>query len=147
VQALDLAGRKLAKDGGETCERLLGLVEGACEDADPELRWISGPLREAVHEARDAARWLLSESANDANVLGAGSYPFMQLIGTVAIGWMWLRMARIALGRDDAFHAAKLATARYYAEHGLTACGALRRNIEAGADAMMALTPEQFART
>jgi alkylation response protein AidB-like acyl-CoA dehydrogenase len=43
VQALDLAGRKLAKDGGETCERLLGLVEGACEDANPSCGGFRGP--------------------------------------------------------------------------------------------------------
>jgi alkylation response protein AidB-like acyl-CoA dehydrogenase len=148
VQALDLAARKLARDGGEVCERFLALVEGACEEADPELRWISGPLREGVHEARDAARWLLSEAGSDPNALGAGSYHFMQLIGTVAVGWMWLRMAGIALGREDeAFYAAKLATARHYAARTLPDCGALRRKVEAGPETLMALTPEQFARS
>src|SRR5690606_28323131 len=73
VQALDLTARKLARDGGEVCERFLALVEGACEDADPELRWISGPLREGVHEARDAALWLLSEGEEDPALVGAGS--------------------------------------------------------------------------
>jgi alkylation response protein AidB-like acyl-CoA dehydrogenase len=147
VQALDLVGRKLARDGGEVCERFLALVEGTCEDADPELRWIAGPLREGVHEARDAARWLLAASADDPNVLGAGSYAFLQLIGTVAVGWMWLRMAAIAqVKADDPFHAAKLATAQHYAARTLPDCGALRRKVEAGADALMGLTPEQFAR-
>jgi len=146
VQALDLVGRKLLRDGGEACERFLALVEGTCTEADAELRWISGPLREGVHEARDAARWLLSEGAGDAAALGAGSYAFLQLIGTVAVGWMWLRMALIALGKDDAFHAAKLATARHYAERSLPDCAALRRKVEAGAEALMSLTPEQFAR-
>ena len=147
VQALDLAGRKLAKDGGETCERFLALVEGSCEDADAELRWIGGPLREGVHEARDAARWLISETAGDPNALGAGSYAFMQLIGTVAIGWMWLRMASLSLGKADPFHDAKLVTARHYAERTLPDCGALRRKVQAGSEALMALQPAQFART
>ena len=146
VQALDLVGRKLARDGGETCERFLALVEGACEDANADLRWLSGPLREGVHEARDAARWLLSQAGRDPNVLGAGSYPFMQLVGTVAVGWMWLRMAQVAHGRDDPFHRAKLATARHYAERALPDCAALRRKVEAGADTLMALGPEQFVR-
>ncbi len=148
VQALDLAGRKLARDGGQVCESFLALVEGACEDADEELRWISGPLREGVHEARDVAHFLLHEAQSDPDALGAGSYPFLQIIGIVAIGWMWLRMAAIAADRsDDPFMAAKLATARHYAGSALPQCGALRRKVEAGAEVLMALTPEQFLRS
>jgi alkylation response protein AidB-like acyl-CoA dehydrogenase len=147
VQALDLAGRKLVREGGEVCERFLALVEGTCEDADPALRWMSGPLREGVHEARDAACWLVSEGAADPASLGAGAYPFLQLIGTVAVGWMWLRMAEVSQGKDDAFHRAKLTTARHYAERTLPDCGALRRKVEAGGEALMALEPGQFART
>ena len=146
VQALDLVNRKLLRDGGEACERFLALVEGTCEGVDAELRWTSGPLREGVHEAREAARWLLSAGTLEPADIGAGSYAFLQLIGTVAVGWMWLRMAQIAQAKDDPFHAAKLATARHYALRTLPDCGALRRKVEAGAEALMALSPEQFAR-
>jgi hypothetical protein len=147
VQALDLAGRKLAKDGGRVCEAFLALVEGACENADHELRWITGRLRECVHETYDAARWLLANAEDDPNLLGAGSYPFLQMIGTVSIGWMWLRMAEIALKNpDDPFMAAKLATARHYAGHILPDCGALRRKVESGSESLMALDAEQFLR-
>ena len=148
VQALDLTARKLARDNGVVAERFLALVEGACEDADVELRFISGPLRTAVHETREAARWLIDNAGNNPNNLGAGSYPFMQLIGTLAIGWMWLRMAAIARGReDDPFYAAKVATARHYAQRSLPDCASLRRKVEAGADTLMALPAEQFARS
>ena len=69
-----------------------------------------------MHEAREAALWLLSAGKEDPNDLGAGSYAFLQLIGVVAIGWMWLRLAKAALpDADDPFCAAKLATARHYA--------------------------------
>ena len=146
VQALDLVNRKLLRDGGEACERFLALVEGTCEGVDAELRWMSGPLREGVHEAREAARWLLSEGTIEPADIGAGSYAFLQLIGTVAVGWMWLRMAQVAQAKDDPFHAAKLTTARHYALRTLPDCGALRRKVEAGAEALMALSPEQFAR-
>ncbi|MGX7895219.1 acyl-CoA dehydrogenase C-terminal domain-containing protein [Tsuneonella sp. HG222] len=147
VQALDLAGRKLARDGGEVCERFLALIESACADCAEELRWISGPLREGVHETREAATWLVSEGQDDPDALGAGSYAFMQMIGTAAIGWMWLRMAALAASEpDNAFLAAKLVTARHYAERTLPDCGALRRKVEAGAATLMALDAEQFER-
>jgi len=147
VQALDLAARKLARDNGQVAERFLALVEGACDEAPDEARFISMPLCEAVHEAREAARFLIDEGKGDPDTLGAGSYHFMELIGTLAIGWMWLRIAGIAEEREtEPFYAAKLATARYYAERWLPDCATLRRKLEAGAEAMMTLTPEQFVR-
>src|SRR6478609_289086 len=71
VQALDLASRKLARDDGQVCERFLALVEGACEGASSAARFIALPLREAVHEAREAARWLIDEAPSDPHALGA----------------------------------------------------------------------------
>jgi alkylation response protein AidB-like acyl-CoA dehydrogenase len=147
VQALDLAARKLARDRGQVFERFLALVEGACDDAAEAVRFVALPLREAVHEAREAARSLIDNARNDPNALGAGSYAFMHLVGALAVGWMWLRMAEIAAPKgDDAFFAAKLNTAHYFAKHWLPECAALTRKIEAGSDAMMALEPEQFLR-
>jgi hypothetical protein len=145
VQALDLVGRKLMRDGGVVAERFIALVEGECEIAPAELHFLSAPLREAMHEAREAALWLLSASKADPNNLGAGSYAFLQLIGLVAVGWMWLRLAEAAL-RDaqEPFNAAKLATARHYALHAMPQAVALRHKVEAGADSVMALPAEAF---
>jgi alkylation response protein AidB-like acyl-CoA dehydrogenase len=147
VQALDLAGRKLVRDGGQVAERFLALVEEACEAAGTGVGFIALPFREAVHEAREAVRFLIGSASADPDTVGGGSYAFMHLIGTLAAGWMWLRMADIADGKPgDSFYAAKLATARYYAEHWLPECAVLTRRIEAGAGAVMALEPEQFLR-
>jgi hypothetical protein len=47
---------------------------------------------------------------------------------------------------SDPFCAAKLATARHYALHALPQIPVLRRKVEAGAEAVMALPPEMFLR-
>jgi hypothetical protein len=63
---------------------------------------------------------------------------------------MWLRMAKVAAAAlaagdgETAFYEAKLVTARYFAERYAPDAGALRRKIEAGAAAMMSLSPDQF---
>jgi len=147
VQALDLVGRKLVRDGGITAERFFALVEGECETAPGELHDIAAPLREAMHEAREAALWLVSAGAGDPNDLGAGSYAFLHLVGLVAMGWMWLRLAGAALpDADDPFCTAKLATARHFAARSLPEAAALRRKVEAGSETLMALAPEAFLR-
>jgi len=145
VQALDLVGRKLTRDGGVVAERFFALAEAECETASAELQFLSRPLSEAMREARRAARWLLA--ATDAQETAAGAYAFLQLVGLVAVGWMWLRLAEAALrDADDAFSAAKLATARHYALHALPLAAAYRCKVEAGAEAVMALPAEAFLR-
>ncbi|MCB2046514.1 MAG: acyl-CoA dehydrogenase C-terminal domain-containing protein, partial [Novosphingobium sp.] len=81
-----------------------------------------------------------------------GAHHYMHIAGIVALGLMWLRMARVAQDRlaagegDRAFYEAKLVTARYFAERFTPDAGALRRKIETGSEAMMALPPEAFER-
>jgi alkylation response protein AidB-like acyl-CoA dehydrogenase len=146
VQALDLAGRKLLRDGGQTAERFIALVEGECETAPAELHFLAAPLREAMHEAREAALWLGSVGKTSFDDLGAGSYAFMQLLGVVSVGWMWLRLAKAALPQvGDPFCAAKLVTAKHYALRTLPEAVIHRRRVEAGAETLMALPPEAFA--
>lgn len=147
VQALDLVGRKVLRDQGQVFERFIALVEGECETAPKDLHFLSAPLREAIHETREAALWLLSEAKQDPHNVGSGAYAFLQMMGILAVGWMWLRMARVALPDAGApFCAAKLATARYYALHVLPQIAALRRKVEAGGAVLMELPAEAFAR-
>lgn len=147
VQALDLVGRKVLRDEGQVFGRFIALVEGECETAPKDLHFLSAPLREAIHETREAALWLLSEAKQDPHNVGSGAYAFLQMMGILAVGWMWLRMARVALPDAGApFCAAKLATARYYALHVLPQIAALRRKVEAGGAVLMELPAEAFAR-
>ena len=94
--------------------------------------------------------WFMA-NLRDPNNIGAGAVPYMHLMGLVATGLMWLRMASAAarlkaVGEGDpAFLEAKLVTARYFATRVLPETGALRRKIEGGAEAIMALPPEMFA--
>lgn len=144
VQALDLAGRKLVRDGGKVAERLLALIE---DEARAAPDFIAAPLLAACADARQAARVLLGQARSDPCAIGAGSYAFLQIIGVVAIGWMWARMAGLAAREDaDPFMAAKRITARHYAERTLPETRALLSKVEAGAQNLMALPAEAFLR-
>ncbi len=144
VQALDLAGRKLAKDGGQVAMRFAALVEADLAGAPA---CIADPMRAALADASASAQAMLGQAAEDPNALGAGSYAFMQLIGLLAVGWMWVRMVKAVEGRDDDFAAAKRVTARHYAENALPLTASLRSRVQAGADNLMALPEEAFVRS
>lgn len=152
VQALDLAGRKTAKDGGAVASAFLHMIAAECEAAAASLGFIADPLGKAVHHGEAAVKLLVDQASGDPDDMAGGAYAFMQLIGTLSLGWMWLRQASVAeqmlaAGEGDAaFLQAKLVTARFYAEQQLPLCSTLRQRVKAGADTMMALTPAQFLR-
>lgn len=152
VQALDLAGRKTARDGGQVAMTFLHMISGECEAADASLAFIAEPLAKAVHHGEAAVKMLVEQAATSPEDMAGGAYAYMQLIGTLSLGWAWLQLAAtaqamLAAGEGDArFLETKLATARFYAEQQLPLCSGLRHRVKAGATAMMALAPEQFLR-
>ncbi len=153
VQAMDLCGRKLAQGGGAAVQAFFKLVGEECAAAKGDA--VLGPLAErlekALGEQQAATMWFMQHAMANPNNLGAGAHHYMHLMGLVTLGLMWLRMAKVAQeklangGEDKAFYEAKLVTARYYAERFLPDAGALRRKLEAGGEAMMALDVEAFA--
>src|SRR3546814_18348771 len=95
--------------------------------------------------------WFMQNAMANPDNLGAGAHHYMHIMGIVTLGFMWLRMATVAQaklaqggGDDAAFYRAKLTSARYYAERFLPDAGALRRKLEAGSEAMMALDAGAF---
>ncbi|MEH3046870.1 acyl-CoA dehydrogenase C-terminal domain-containing protein [Sphingomonas adhaesiva] len=153
VQAMDLAGRKLAMNGGRAVQAFgkLVLEEIAAGKQNEATADFAARLEKAAGELQGATMWFLANGMKNPNNIGAGAVPYMHLVGVVAVGLMWLRMATAAAklkgegSGDAAFLDAKLVTARFYAERVLPQAGALRRQIEGGAEAVMALPPEMFA--
>jgi alkylation response protein AidB-like acyl-CoA dehydrogenase len=152
IQAMDLVGRKLPRDGGRgvrTFFELLGRdIADSKQAGDPA--GVAAALEPALQDLQAATMWLAQNGMADPNNAGAGAYAYMDLMGLVSLGWMWLKMARAAqLGIDEgsgdqSFHDAKLATARFYAQRELPLSTALRKKIEAGAEALMRIPVEAF---
>ncbi|MEQ1726036.1 MAG: acyl-CoA dehydrogenase C-terminal domain-containing protein [Sphingopyxis sp.] len=152
VQAMDLVGRKLAQNGGRAVQALFALIDSECAAAmgDERLVDFATRLEKANGELKAATMWFMQNGMTNPNAIGAGAHHYMHIMGIVALGLMWLRMAVAAQARLDAgggntaFYQAKLVTARYFAERIMPDAGSLRRKIEAGPDAIMALDPAMF---
>jgi alkylation response protein AidB-like acyl-CoA dehydrogenase len=152
IQAMDLVGRKLPKDGGRAVRAFFELVgrELAEANASGDPAGVAAALEPALGDLQAATMWLAQNGMANPDHAGAGAYPYMDLMGLVSLGWMWLKMAAASKraldegAEDRAFHQAKLVTARFYAERELPLSTALRRKIEAGADTLMRLPEEAF---
>ena len=153
VQAMDLVGRKLAQNGGRAVQALFALVDADCAaaKAKPELATLAAAVEAANGELKAATMWFMANGMANPNQVGAGAHHYMHIMGIVALGSQWLRMGQAALAAlasgsgDKAFYEAKLTTARYYGERFCPDAAALRRKIEAGSEAIMALPVEAFA--
>lgn len=152
VQAMDLVGRKLATNGGRAIQTLFGIIDQEVADAkgSAALADYAGRLEKSANDLKAATMWFMQNGMTNPNNIGAGAHHYMHIMGTVALGLMWLRMATVAQAKLDAgegdadFYRAKLVTARHFAERIMPDTGALRRKIEAGSEAMMELPPEMF---
>jgi hypothetical protein len=152
VQALDLVGRKLAQNGGRAVGAFFALVTSEIEAAKstPALSDFATRLEKALGDLQASTMWLMQNAMTNPDNAGAGSTPYLHLMGIVSVGLMWLRMAGAAqaaldAGTDDkTFMETKLVTARFFAERIMPDSGALRRKLEAGAEAIMALPAEAF---
>jgi alkylation response protein AidB-like acyl-CoA dehydrogenase len=153
IQALDLVGRKLGANGGRAIQALFKILAeetaSASEAEGPEVESIRIALHKGTQDLQTATMWLMQNGMANPNNAGAAAYPYMTLLGTVGLGLMWLKMARastaaLGAGEDQAFHQAKLTTAKFYAERIMPETGALRRKLEAGAETLMAVPAEAF---
>jgi len=152
IQALDLVGRKLGANGGRAVQAFFKIVgeEAGAAKGDEATAQLASALERANNDLQTATLWLMQNGLANPNNAGAAAYPYMNLMGVVCLGLMWLRMAKasaaaLAAGTGNAdFHQAKLATARFFADRIMPESNAHRRKIEAGADSIMALPAEAF---
>ncbi len=153
VQAMDLVGRKLAQNGGRAVQAFFKVVDDECASAkgNPKLADLATRLEKVNGELKAATMWFMQNGMANPNNVGAGAHHYMHIMGIVALGLQWLRMAEAADAalqsgtENSAFYETKLVTARYFSERYMPEAGALRRKIEAGSEAIMVLEPEMFA--
>ena len=154
IQANDLVGRKMAREGGATAKEVvkaMRVVEGELAQAQGEdMAAIRAGLAAGIKAVEECANWIVATYAGDIKAVHAGSVPFLRMMGIVCGGWQMARAALVAQKRlaakqgDSAFYQAKIATARFYADHILAQAPGLRNTVMRGAAGVMALSEEQF---
>ncbi|WP_132254464.1 acyl-CoA dehydrogenase C-terminal domain-containing protein [Methylobacterium segetis] len=152
IQAMDLIGRKLPKDGGRAMMTFLGEVQTFIKDHDEDetLKAFTGPLQAALNDLQGATMWFMQNAMAKPDNAGAGATDYMHLLGLVALGYMWARIAKAAAAKKQAENGAaermeaKLVTGRFFMERMLPETAVRLTRIKAGAETTMALPVEAF---
>jgi alkylation response protein AidB-like acyl-CoA dehydrogenase len=137
VQALDLIGRKVLRDGGATLRELF---------ASFDLSSIDGPYRDRVEQAFTrvlaATDHVVSQANADPELAGAVSTDYLDLVGYSLYGWFWARMAQVA--GEDGYGLAKQDCARFYFARLLPKTLGLEASVISSSSCVMDLADDAF---
>jgi hypothetical protein len=153
VQAMDLLGRKVVRDGGAAARRFTDAVRAtvaALDTTKSAEAALAKHLGAGAAAVDDAVSWLVESFAGDPARAAAGAVPFLEMMGLVAGGWMLARGAiearrQLSEGVGDAgFLESKLITAQFFAESHLSRAPSLLDPIIGGGALVMALDEAAF---
>jgi alkylation response protein AidB-like acyl-CoA dehydrogenase len=152
IQANDLVGRKIAREGGATAKAWLAQLKGfdaeLAKSGSVDLKAIRVALAVGAAAVGESVDYIVANAGKDVMAAFAGAVPFLKLMGIVAGGWQMARAALAAERKldsgDKAFYAAKIATARFYADQVLVQAPSLRDTIVKGASAVMSVPEDSM---
>ncbi len=154
IQANDLVGRKTVRDGGAVAKSIIAQVReteaalGEVQGAD--FAAIRKQLAAGATALEEVVDFVVANVKSDIKGVFAGSVLYLKLAGIVLGGWQIARAALVAQRKldagegDAAFLRAKIATARFFADHILSQAGGMRSAIVEGSAGVLALDVEQF---
>jgi alkylation response protein AidB-like acyl-CoA dehydrogenase len=153
IQANDLIGRKMAREGGATLKSVIGMMRALDVDLAKQggehFAAIRSRFSAGVEALEKSGAWIVATYGSDVRAASAGAVPFLRLFGIVAGGWQMARAALVAQGKidggdNDPFYAAKIVTARFFADHFLSQADGLSSTVTDGAIGVMALADDMF---
>ncbi|MSQ85995.1 MAG: acyl-CoA dehydrogenase [Alphaproteobacteria bacterium] len=150
IQALDLVGRKMGAHYGRYLRAFFHPVQEFIEQnaSDPAMEEYTLALAKAFGRLQQAVGATAQKGMGNPNEAGAAAMDLLNLFGYVALGYLWARMAKLALTKqnDDptGFYKSKVKTANFYMAKMLPKTGALLSSILAGGNSIMDMEEELF---
>ena len=153
IQANDLMGRKIAREGGTTIKAVIGMMQQTrsevAKQSGAEFVAIAAALGRGIESLQQATDYIVANYGKDVRAVAVGAVPFLRLMGIVSGGWMMARAALVAQGKIaggdvDPFFPAKIATAHFYADHVMAAAAGLAQEVVQGGASALTLDEAMF---
>jgi alkylation response protein AidB-like acyl-CoA dehydrogenase len=152
IQALDLVGRKMGAHMGRYLRRFFHPVNEYIEKnmANPDLQEFILPLAKSFAKLQQSTAIIAQKGLKDPTEAGAASVDYLRMFALVALGFMWVQMAEVALKKmaegsnNKKFYEAKIKTARFFFSRMLPEADWHFKAIMAGADSLMSHGEDEF---
>jgi len=140
IQAMDLMQRKVFANGGEWMEAYLDEIrQCARSSGGSALEHYGAALLHRADQLQNLTDTLVASGEQSLLELGAAACDYLQVVGYVSYGYMWLKMMSKATATSS-----KHKTGAYYFSRILPRVDSLIAVLASGADDMMALAPDEF---
>jgi len=153
IQANDLIGRKIAREGGATIKAVVGIMQQVdatlAKQPGEDFAAIHAGFSRGVAAVAEAATYIATNFSQDIKGVHVGAVPFLRLMGIVSGGWQLARaalvaQAKIAAGDKDPYYTTKIATTRFYADHILSQAPGLAQTVIKGGAGALAVSEEHL---
>ncbi len=152
IQANDLIGRKIAREGGATIKAVIGIMKQVeaelAKQPGEEFAAIHAGFSRGVQALAEAATYIATNFSQDILGVHVGAVPFLRLMGIVSGGWQLARAAlvaqqKLAAGEGDAgYYKSKISTARFFADHLLSQAPGLAATVVKGGAGALAVAED-----
>ncbi|MDO9403649.1 MAG: acyl-CoA dehydrogenase C-terminal domain-containing protein [Polaromonas sp.] len=144
IQSLDLLGRKVLGNNGATLKKFGKLVGAliAEEGVNEKMAEFINPLAYLADQMTKFTTEIGFKGFQNPDEVGAAAVDYLRVAGHLVFGYMWARMAQVALreiaaGNTDSFYLGKLQTARFYFAKLFPETAMLMRTARAGSQSLM----------
>lgn len=152
VQALDLVGRKLPRNGGRAVRAYFAEIEDFVKQnrKGKALAPFIEPLKAGLDDLQKATMWFVMNAMAKPDNAGAGATDYMHLFGLVAVAHMWALIAKTTTALIDAGDTRTqkleqdLTIGRAYVERAMPETALRLARVTAGAGAVMAVPETAF---
>lgn len=146
VQALDLTKRKLIMNKGRNLSQLSEIISKFIthHKSNTAMHEFIEPLEEKLADMVDTSEWLINNSEDNPDLPGAASVDYLKQVALIILAFMWAKMAAASLEKEEVFYKTKLKTARFFYQKLLPEVDALKQNIKAGSESLMAFDDSEF---
>jgi alkylation response protein AidB-like acyl-CoA dehydrogenase len=149
IQGLDLVGRKLPRNGGRAITAFFAEVGDfiTANAGNEGLAPFVKPLRKGLDDLQGATVWFMANAMTKPDNGAAGATDYMHLLGLVALGAMWGRIAAAILAKGDGASETEktdLMFGRTFMERTMPETALRLARITAGAGTLMAIPEAAF---
>lgn len=144
IQAQDLMGRKVVKNGGTFVAAYLAEIREFAHSLSAELDFIKQASLNAADKLQQVTTLVIQNAQGNPDEINAASVDYLHAFGLVSFAYMFARISAAASQKSGEFYDNKLNLAKYFVARMLPELDCRIAKIQAGGELMMQFSPEYF---
>lgn len=144
VQAQDLMGRKVVKNGGAFVATYLTEIRDFANTLSDELNFIKQATLDACDKVEQVTKLVIENAQGNPNETNAAAVDYLHAFGLLSFAYMFAKISAAASKKSGEFYDSKINLAKYFVARMLPELDSRISKIQAGSDLMMQFSADYF---